>query len=143
MSGALIVHLEDIFDELNEKMDDLTEIRDGALTVRDSSKGHRRDNRVFVVTNKTRALPLTESRHENYGWLEQYVDCKLEESKRKSIQSGGDDPFTWNRRRDVLPGRELSLTVEQKDGMEKPHQRCVFRPVPFSVECDNAEKNGK
>lgn len=149
MSGALFIHLEDLFDEINEKSDDHPEIRDEeVLSVRDFSKGHRRDNRVFVVTNRTRALPVTTS---YYGWLELYVDCKLKEDKRNTRKSL-DDPSPWNgnhsgghQHEQDLSSPELIpdfLTVEQKDEMEKPQQRCISRSVSLFVECDNEEEVG-
>jgi hypothetical protein len=149
MSGAhiIIVHVEDIFDEINEDREDLTEIRDEALPVRNSSKGHRRDNHVFVVTNMTPALTVVPERcHENfYGWLEQYVDCKLEENKRKAIKSCDDPPTTWNNNlsghRDV--SRPESLTVDRKDEMEQPHRRCISPRVSLHVQCGLEEEERK
>lgn len=109
MSGYLIDHVESRLDAMNQGI-----IHDVPITVRDPAAppisptgGVRR--RRHTVKPKRRSLTMpanfyeesaTESLHENFGWLEQYVDCRMKQDSIRSLASLG---FTWSSDEEITP----------------------------------------
>jgi predicted metal-dependent hydrolase len=87
---------------MNQGIRDVPTVRDPAAPPTSPTGSLRRRMHVVKPTRSKRSLTkpenfheesATESLHESFGWLEQYVDCRM---KQDSIKSLASLDFTWS-----------------------------------------------
>ena len=127
MSGALIDYVEARLGAMNQGgLHELPTIRDPAsLRVPTSPQGHRRRSRhrsrsdvSKMIRCKTQSVTtlqenesITESIHENFGWLEQYVNCRLRVMNQGvSTRSLGSLSWSTHESSTIHPGHRRNLS---------------------------------
>ena len=134
MSGALIDFVEARLDAINGVRSELVIARE-PVPPPVVTPPHRMEKRHVKKTRDE--SKVTDSLHESFGWLEEYVDCKLEMMKkidswtsRGSLMSLGsstrsfdttDSPRGHRHRRSL--SRRDSLDLELKETNDKGHHR--------------------
>lgn len=148
MSGALIDYVEARLDVMNQGgLRELPTVRDPAAQPT-TPQGHPRRCRhrsrsdvSKIIRSKTPPVtPLgenesvTESIHENFGWLEQYVNCRLQVMKRDvSVRSLASLSWSTDESSTYRPGHRRSLS--RRDSLvDELNESLKRNPLPNDVE---------
>lgn len=133
MSSTLIDFVEARLDAMNGVQSGM-EVRIPApppITPRNSARTSARKRHVIKPSHHHNSKILTDSLHESFGWLEEYVDIKYEEMMKRNSASLGSQSFE-----SALSSRD-SRSFELKDSTDdKGHRRMHSRRESILIGLD-------